>query len=546
MRRRAPSVAEARAKRGPQTAFARALEERAPRSTGPRRWLFVPYDQLTAELGPLSREPAGELGIVLVECPQKAERRPYHKQKLALVLANLRHFALEQAARGVAVRHVVAPADYASALAPVVAELGKLRMMEPAERELRVELAALASSGALEVVPHEGWLTTDADFAAAGKGGEPPWRMDRFYAAVRRRTGTLMDGGKPRGGRMSHDAENRKPWRGRPPAPLPPRFTPDAITREVGALVESHFAAHPGRLDLAALPATADDARATWKWAERACLPTFGPYEDAMSTHSSGLFHTRLAPLLNLHRLLPRDVVARTLALPLPLASQEGFVRQILGWREFVRHVHRATDGLRRIPGRPPTPDADPSALGANRPLPAAYWGERSGLACLDHVVSDVWREGYSHHITRLMILSNVAMLLDVSPRALTDWFWAAYIDAYDWVVEPNVLGMGTYATGDLMITKPYISGAAYVNRMSDYCGGCTFDPASTCPLTPMYWAFLARHEGVLASNPRMIVPLSALRKRPAAKRAHDAEVFAAVSASLENGEGLDPHARSV
>ena len=225
------------------TAFARALDEHAPRGTGPRRWLFVPYDQLTAELGPLSREPPSELGIILVECPQKAERRPYHKQKLALVLANLRHFAIEQAARRVAVRHVVAATDYASALLPLAAELGPLRMMEPAERELRVELAPLVGSGALEVVPHEGWLTTDADFAAAAAkgatGGEPPWRMDRFYAAVRRRTGILMDGDKPRGGRMSHDAENRKPYRGSPPAPLPPRFTADAITRRRSATLLS-------------------------------------------------------------------------------------------------------------------------------------------------------------------------------------------------------------------------------------------------------------------------------------------------------------------
>ena len=502
----------------------------------------MPYDQLSAEIGPLSREPAEELGIVLVECPQKAERRPYHQQKLALVLANLRHFALEQAARGVDVRHVVATTDYASALTPLAGELGPLRAMVPAERELRVEIAPLVERGLVELVPHEGWLTTEEDFAAAAqKNGAPPWRMDRFYAAVRKRTGILMDGGKPRGGRMSHDADNRKPWRGTPSAPEPPRFEPDAITREVGELVSSRFGAHPGRLDLGALPATAEDARAMWRWAERACLPTFGPYEDAMSTRSSGLFHTRLAPLINLHRLLPRDVVAGALALPIPLASQEGFVRQILGWREFVRHVHVTTDGLRRVPGRPPTPDADPSALGAKGPLPPAYWGEPSGLACLDHVVADVWREGYSHHITRLMILSNVAMLLDVSPRALTDWFWAAYTDAYDWVVEPNVLGMGTYATGDLMITKPYVAGAAYVKRMSDFCGGCAFDPASTCPLTPLYWAFLARHEATLAGNPRMVVPLSALRKRPKAKREHDAAVFAEVSAALAKGTRLEP-----
>jgi deoxyribodipyrimidine photolyase-related protein len=155
--------------------------------------------------------------------------------------------------------------------------------------------------------------------------------------------------------------------------------------------------------------------------------------------------------------------------------------------------------------------------------------------------VSDVWREGYSHHITRLMILSNLATLLDLSPRALTDWFWVAYIDAYDWVVEPNVLGMGTYALGDLMTTKPYIAGAAYVNRMSDYCRGCAFDPKSTCPITPLYWAYLARHEARLASNPRMKVPLASLRARPTEQRDRDGATFTEVREALHRGEVVTP-----
>ncbi len=526
--------------------FGRALRDRQPDPAG-RRWLFVPYDQLSDRIGPLSREDPRTLGIVLVETPWKAARRPYHKKKLALVLANLRHFALEQAARGVAIRHVAASGPYRAALEPLVAALGPLRMMEPAERELRADLAPLVASGGLLVIPHEGWLTTVEDFWTSQRS-VPPWRMDAFYRHVRRRTGLLMRQGKPVGGKFSFDPDNRLPWRGDPPAPQPPRFRPDAITEEVGGLVEARFARHPGRLDLSTLPATRQDAEALWMWAKQECLPLFGPHEDAMSSRSSGLFHTRISALLNLHRLLPARVVADVAAMTLPLASQEGFIRQILGWREFVRHVHLATDGFRSLPEGVASitrPDKDggatPSALGASGRLPPAFWGTPSGLACLDRVVAGVWAEGYSHHITRLMVLANLATLLDVSPRELTDWFWAAYTDAYDWVVEPNVLGMGTYAVGDLMTTKPYVAGAAYIARMSDYCERCAFDPKTTCPITRLYWAFLTRHEGRLRDNLRLRLPLQALRKRSAAKREDDARTFREVRSALGAGRRLSP-----
>lgn len=521
------------------SSFARELSARQPSPRAPdgkaRTWCFVPYDQLSDGIGLLAARDPREVGVVLVENPQKAARRPYHRQKLAMVLANLRHFALEQAARAVAVRHVVAgPEGYAGALAAASAELGPLLVHEPAERELRVELAPLLERKQLIGRPHEGWLTTADQFRRAS--AKPPWRMDAFYRLVRRERDVLMERGKPVGGKLSFDSENREPYRGAPPPPAPPSFSPDEITREVGALIEERFASHPGRLDLASLPATRDDAERAWRWALAECLPVFGPYEDAMSKRSSGLFHSRVSPLLNLHRLLPARVLADALAAELPLASKEGFVRQLLGWREYVRHVHRETDGFRRVPGME-SPDAAPSFLGAERPLPAAFWpGAPSGLACLDHVVADVWREAYSHHITRLMVLGNLANLLDVSPRQLTDWFWIAYSDAYDWVVEPNVLGMATFAAGDLMTTKPYVAGAAYLERMSDYCEGCRFHPKKTCPITPMYWAFLERHAERLAGNPRMVVPLAALRKRAADRRAADRATFERVSAALAAG----------
>ncbi len=547
--------------------FARELGARAVNSSE-RRWLFVPEDQLSQEIGPLSREDPEALGIVLIESGWKAARRPYHKQKLALVTANQRQFALEQAERGVAVRYVLADEPYRSVLDKVVEETGSMTMMEPAERELRADLDALIQSGRVHVIPHEGWLTTSEQFRQ-GAGDCPPWRMDGFYRTIRRETGLLMNGDKPVGGKFSFDVENRKSWTGKPSAPTVPSFSADAISEEVGELIAHRHKHHPGEMDLAAVPSTRRDAEALWRWAQEHCLPLFGPFEDAMSRESRGLFHTRISALMNLHRLLPRRVVRDAANLDIPLASKEGFIRQVLGWREFVRHVHQQTDGFRRLPGTKPRtmskpgdagyrpwagqawksirrrgdPDggASPSFLNSRRTLPPAYWGTPSGLSCLDHVVADVWAEGYSHHITRLMVLSNLATLLDVSPRDLTDWFWVAYTDAYDWVVEPNVLGMGTYAAGDLMTTKPYISGAAYINRMSDYCGSCAFKPDQDCPITSLYWAFLDRHYHELKNNPRLRLPLQALRGRSAEKCRRDAKVFDKVSAALKDGRSVAP-----
>jgi len=533
-----------------------------------RLWLFVPYDQLTDRVGPLARDDPRSLGIVLIESARKFRRRPYHKQKIALALSCLRHFALEQAARGVAIRHIVTDGPHAPVLDRLTTELGPIRMMEPAERELRAEIEPLVSSGKLEVLPNEFWLTSLDDLRAVSIYG--PWRMDRFYAHVRRTRGLLMDGGRPVGGKFSFDVDNRRPWDGLPPAPEPPKFPVDSIKREVAILVRNEFRDHPGEVNIDSLPASRVDADKLWSWAKEQCLPWFGPYEDAMSTSSSGLFHTRISAVLNLGRLTSWELVQDALALNLPIQSREGFIRQIIGWREYVYQVHRATDGFRRLcdgsamvldqpgdggyqrwAGRPwsgqsgsnePDGGAAPCALGCETPLPPAYWGAKSGLNCLDTVVSDVWKEAYSHHITRLMILANIATLLDVSPRELTDWFWIAYADAYDWVVEPNVLGMGTYAIGDLMTTKSYICGAAYIDKMSDYCRACRFDPKRNCPITSLYWAFLLRHGSVLRSNPRVATVVSSAAKRSPDARRADFQIFRTARDVLVAGGNLADH----
>ena len=549
--------------------FTERLRSLNSTDTKGRTWLYVPYDQLSADFGPLSQMPPQELAILMVETSWKARRRPYHKQKLALILSNMRHFALEQASRGIHVKYVFSDKPFGQTIAAVASECGTISVMEPAERELRADLKPLIEAGIIKVLPHEGWLTAPEDFLASC-GTEPVWRMDAFYRHIRRKSGVLMDDrGKPIGGRFSFDGENRNPWKGEPKAPEMPVFEPDAITSEAIAFVESRFTQHPGRIRPEQLPSTIADAERLWEWAQKECLPTFGPYEDAMSTESRGLFHTRISPLMNIHRILPRRVLQDALRSSAPLASLEGFVRQILGWREYVRHVHRLTDGFRRVSqSAQPTPVADVPGDGgfsrwrgedfasssaphidggalANRQdqtlgVPPAFWGTRSGMHCLDEVIESVWDEGYSHHITRLMVLANMGMLLDISPRELTDWFWVAYIDAYDWVVEPNVIGMGMYAS-DCMTTKPYIAGSGYIRKMSNYCGSCAFDPKTTCPLTPMYWSWLARHGEKVAHLQRMRMPLASLRKRAEAKRAADRAIFETVTETLQQGQVITP-----
>jgi deoxyribodipyrimidine photolyase-related protein len=501
-----------------------------------RRWIFIPYDRLTDSTGPLTEQPAAKTGIVLIESTAKALRRPYHKKKLVLLISNMRHFAMEQAARGCKVIYHFSEKSHGQALLDLQRELKltDLTTTQPAERELRLDLAEAIESGLqISEVPDTTWLSTTEDFTAV-YGPYKPGRsyvMDRFYRRMRQDTGILMQNAKPIGGQFSYDADNRNPYKNQVPIPTPPTFPPDAITQEVIAMVAERYAHHFGSLENFNLPTTHADCDATWQFALHHLLPTFGPYEDAMRDDQLQLFHSRTSALINLGRLLPADLIrdveaattveANTPAIP--LASAEGFIRQILGWREFMRHLHEQTDGYRLLPISPSNSDpyagATPNALNATLPLPAAYWGVKSGLHCLDTVVAQVIEEGWSHHITRLMVLSNLATLCGFSPRELTDWFWFGYVDAYDWVIETNVLGMGTYADGGLTATKPYVSGAAYINKMSNYCGHCQYDPKrstgeGSCPFTALYWTFLERNQAILGNNFRLQMPYTTLRKK--------------------------------
>jgi deoxyribodipyrimidine photolyase-related protein len=524
-----------------------------------RRWIYVPYDRFTDSVGPLTEQPAADTGIVIVESTAKALRRPYHKKKLVVLISNMRHFALEQQARDVSVLYHFSPSSHGQALLDFqrTHHLPTLTCTTPAERELRLDLNSAQENGlAINLVEDPTWASTTKDFIDTYGPYEhgKSYVMDRFYRRMRQQTGILMQGAKPFGGKFSFDEDNRKPFRNQLPVPAPPTFPPDTITQEVIALVEATYPNHFGTTRNFDLPCTKADAEQFWQFFLDHCLEHFGPFEDAMRDDHLQLFHSKTSVLLNLGRLLPldliRDVDDRAVAGTGPLASCEGFIRQLLGWREFMRHLHEQTDGYRllkdHVPQEPhprpqekspdqtpaaasaynapaapdPYEGARPSALHASLPLPAVYWGVKSGLHCIDTVVAQVIDEGWSHHITRLMVLSNLATLCGFSPRELTDWFWFAYVDAYDWVVEPNVLGMATYADGGLTATKPYVSGAAYINRMSNFCGHCEYDPKkstgpNSCPFTSLYWTFLERNESTLGKNFRLLQPYSSLRRKP-------------------------------
>jgi deoxyribodipyrimidine photolyase-related protein len=492
---------------------------RPKRGRPPARWVLVLYDQLRPA-HPLLAGPPEETGLVYLETSAKPARRPYHKQKLVLLLSAMRHDALARARAGHPVLYRFSEGWYDDALAETRERFGleRVEALTPAEAEVREPLSRLPF---LELRPNTLFVTDEAFYGSVFP--RPGWRLlETFYRAARRKTGLLLEEGRPAGGTWNLDAENRKTWEGAPPVPPRPSFPPDAVTREVMALVEERYPRSFGSLARFDWPVTAAEAARAADHFFGNLLPSFGPFEDAMADDEPALFHSLLSPSINLGHLDPLDLCRRAEAAwrrgKAPLASAEGFVRQLLGWREFVRHVyeeHREEY-------------ARANALAAELPLPAWYWGEPSGLRCLDVTARTVLDTGHSHHITRLMVLSNLATLLGVDPQALNRWFWIAYVDAYEWVVTPNVLGMGTFADGGVFATKPYVSSGKYVQRMGpSLCRGCAFDPKLSegeraCPFNHLYWDFLERHAERFARNPRMAVPMAALRKlRPAAMADH-------------------------
>jgi deoxyribodipyrimidine photolyase-related protein len=364
--------------------------------------------------------------------------------------------------------------------------------------------AVCAETGTpLRVEQDRHFLTSHAEFAAWAQGRRQ-WVMEHFYRDARRRSGYLMSDGHPIGGQWNLDRENRRSFGRQGPGLLPPPFsvTPDAGTRAVIRLVEQRFPHHPGDLSRFDWPVTRPQALAALEDFVGTRLAAFGTYQDAMWSGQPWLHHSRLAPALNLKLLDPREVLdavaAAYAAGHVPLNSAEGFVRQVLGWREYVRHVYWST-----MPGL-----LEQNALEAQQPLPAFYWSADTELHCLHQTLGQTLEYGYAHHIQRLMVTGLFALLLGVQPRRLHEWYLAIYVDAVEWVEAPNTIGMSQFADGGRLASKPYVASGRYIQRMSDYCRHCRYDPGAAtgeraCPYTVLYWDFLQRHAARFAGHPR-------------------------------------------
>ena len=368
-------------------------------------------------------------------------------------------------------------------------------------------------------------------------------RTETFYREQRRRHGVLMDGAQPAGGRWNFDADNREAFG--PHGPVlraqPPASPPDAVTREVIELVQRMFADHPGTLDESfSWPVTRAQARVALDHFIDARLEMFGRWQDAMWPGEPWLWHSQLSAALNLKLLQPREVVARTEAAwragRVPLASAEGFIRQLLGWREFVRGVYWTQ--MPRL--------AALNALDAREPLPGFYWRGDTDMACLRDAIGQTLRYGYAHHIQRLMVTGLFALLLGVEPRQVHAWYLAVYVDAIEWVELPNTLGMSQYADGGGMTSKPYVASGRYIERMSSgrYCAGCRYRPGlrtgpQACPFTTLYWDFLVRHRARFAGHPRLGAQVRNLSRLAPAEIDSIAAQARALRAALREGHAL-------
>lgn len=480
--------------------------------------------------------------VWMAEVPEEATYVWSHKLRLAYFFAAMRHFCQELRAQGKTVRYHALGLDpaldagrtFGEILTQDIKELRpeKLILVRPGDWRVLQDLrqTAEASRVPLELRPDNHFFCSVQEFQdfATGKGN---LLQEHFYRTQRRAQGILLDRQqKPIGGRWNFDADNRRTFgrQGPPAIPAPKAYPPDAISREVISLVQHRFAGHPGSLDHFSLPVTAAQAEDFLLDFIEHRLPNFGTYEDAMWTDQPFLYHSRLSAPLNLKLLNPRRCLEAALRayeeLRVPLNSAEGFIRQIIGWREYIRGIYWL-----KMPGY-----QELNYFGHEADVPACFWDGNTAMACLRQTMQFVLAHGYAHHIHRLMVLGLFALLFGVHPRKFHDWHLAMYLDAVDWVSLPNTLGMSQFGDGGIVGSKPYCASGNYIHRMSNFCVHCGFKPdkslgADACPLTTLYWEFLDRHYDRLKTNVRLAYQLRALT----AKRAQP-ETMAAIRGRAE------------
>ncbi len=472
-----------------------------------RQLVVVLGDQLDAESAACDGFDPQHDAILQMEVREEASYIPQHRRRLAFFFATMRHFRDEQRNAGRRVEYVALDdkANRGSLPTELQRQCERLRpqrviLLEPGDWRVRDQLCRLDLP--IEIRDDGHFLCSRQDFLRFAQS-HPRMVLESFYRFMRRHQGIMLqDDGEPLGGRWNLDTDNRASFgrNGPPTIPPLPRFPPDATTREAVALVQREFPDNPGRLDEFDLPVTRTHALTSLSDFVAHRLGAFGRYQDAMHSGQAFLFHSHLSGVLNLHLLRPREVVEAALGRRgTPLNSLEGFVRQLIGWREFVHGIY-----WRLMPHY-----AEQNALDAQLPVPRFYWTGETDMRCLAEAIRHTIDHAYAHHIERLMVLGQFCLLLGVRPYDVHRWHISMFWDAIDWVSLPNALGMSQHADGGIVGTKPYAASGNYINRMSDHCRHCRYDPRKStgddaCPFTTLYWDFLARHKPRFANNGRM------------------------------------------
>lgn len=499
--------------------------------SGPRTLVLVLGDQLDLNAAAFDGFDPTHDAVWMAEAKEESTHVWSSKQRIALFLSAMRHFAqaLRKAGRPLHYHRLDEPGamgkgdSLAAKLRADLLALAPQRVLMTAPGDWRVwqqlKTVVDAAGLTLEIREDRHFFTTVRDFAAHAKGRKS-LRLEYFYRELRRRHSVLMQDGQPAGGQWNFDADNRAAFGPQGPGLLPARatFEPDPLTRDVITLVNRRFALHPGTLDCFAWPVTRDQAlHALQRFIEER-LPLFGRYEDALWPGEPWLYHSQLSAALNLKLLTAREVVqaaeAAYQAGHVPLQSAEGFIRQILGWREYVRGIYWT-----QMPGY-----VEHNALNAQQDLPHWFWTGETDMACLKDAITQTLQYGYAHHIQRLMVTGLYALLLGVRPRQVHEWYLSVYVDAVEWVELPNTLGMSQYGDGGLMASKPYVATGKYIQRMGGPCASCRYDPAlregeRACPYTTLYWDFLMRHETLLAKNTRMALQVKNIARMSVEQR---------------------------
>jgi deoxyribodipyrimidine photolyase-related protein len=467
-------------------------------------------DQLNEDHAVLQALDPGDDHLIMGELSAEASYVRHHGQKIALIFSAMRHRADELRKKGWRLTyHFFDPGSPIRTFSDLVGEgLGQGGFDEvvvswPGESRVLEEIRSWEKrfDVRVTVLPDTRFLNPLEDFERWAQGRKQ-LRMEFFYREMRRTTGLLMEEGEPVGGQWNFDADNRRRWQGEPAAARPMQFAADEITGEVLDLV-SDCIPHFGEMEGFDYPVTRTQARRALTHFIQHALPHFGDFQDALPDDEDYLFHSRLSSSLNLGLLSPLEVCeAAELAWhqgAAPLNAVEGLIRQIIGWREYIRGIYWL-----KMPEY-----ADMNELGNAQSLPSWYWTGETRMRCLSKAIGATRRNAYAHHIQRLMVTGNFALLLGVVPKEICDWYLAVYADAYDWVELPNTLGMVMHADGGLLASKPYAASGKYIQRMGDHCKNCRYKVSETvgddaCPFNALYWDFLIRHRDRFESNPRM------------------------------------------